>query len=76
MGDEPSPWPDWSKPATKGDVIMAMVHTRACLVDIYSALVAARSGDNEGVLKQIRELSSHDDRLKEFIYKIGGKPND
>ena len=75
MVDDVNPWPDWEKPATKGDVISAMVHTRSCIVDIYAALIAARNGDNEKVLQQIRELSSNNDRMSELINSIGGKPN-
>ena len=73
MGDEPTLWPDWGKPATKGDVISAMVRTRSCMISIYGALIAAQKGDNETVMQQIDALYAADDKLNALIDRIGGK---
>ena len=62
----------WNEPATKGDVVRALVFSRACTIDIYVALLALSQNDMDKLKAQIEELRQHDDKLQEIIDDIGG----
>jgi hypothetical protein len=73
MADDP--FPDWSKPATKGDVVRAMVFTRAVASALARAMLAQRRGDIEAANAALNEWSMADDVLNKLIYEIGGREN-
>ncbi|HYI39094.1 MAG TPA: hypothetical protein VE053_02120 [Allosphingosinicella sp.] len=70
-GEEPK-WPRWNEPATKGDVISAMVATRSCIVDIYVCLNALKRDDTEKFVRSLKELDESDMKLAQLIDVIGG----
>lgn len=68
-------WPDWAKPATKGDVVRGIVHTRSCLVDIFVCLSALHREDMEKFQEAFEQLRKNDAYLKTVIDEIGGRKN-
>jgi hypothetical protein len=66
-------WPDWSKPATKGDVIAALVNVNSCIVDISIALSAAQRGDQAKSDEVIDSLRERMKKLSELTDEIGGR---
>jgi hypothetical protein len=67
-------WPDWGKPATKGDVVRALVGTRSCIVDIYICLNALARQDMDRFKESLKELEKSDKELQELLDEIGGAP--
>jgi hypothetical protein len=65
-------WPDWNSPATKGDLIKAMVTIRGCIIDTYIALGSLARDDKAGYRKAYEDLSRSDDALSKLIDEIGG----
>lgn len=72
-GEETDPWPRWNEPATKGDLISAIIATRVCIVDIYVCLRALQRNDPEALAQTLDHLSKNDDRLQEMADALGGK---
>jgi len=83
MSDEPDPaaeaepeashnkWPDFNKPATKGDLMVALATVRTCVVHTYVALRASQRNDAETLDKYLKELDASDDFLSRIIDAIG-----
>jgi hypothetical protein len=72
-GKDSSPWPDFGKPATKGDVMLALVGIRSNTIHTRIALAASVSGDNGTVLAMLEKLEADDEDLQAMINKFGGK---
>jgi len=68
-------WPLWGEPATKGEVVTAMVATRSCIVDIYIALRALSRNDMVSFNKSLDDLHKNDEDLQKLLDRIGGKPD-
>ncbi len=65
-------WPDWNEPATKGDVLTAMIWTEA-LILVTLRLLAARMGGDTAKIKEAFEAWQAE--IKDFDRKkneIGG----
>ncbi|TZG25612.1 hypothetical protein [Sphingomonas montanisoli] len=75
MSDK-DPFPLWSEPATKGDVIRAVVYTRACMIDTLIALRALRRNDISRVDEVLKDLSNSADELEVLVRDIAGTEND
>ena len=76
MVDEVDLWPDYGKPATKGDVIKALVSVNSCLIDLASLGIAQHQGDSQKERERLADMSGHLRQLGELIDKIGGKRSD
>ena len=71
--EEEDRWPLWAEPATKGDLVTAMVATRACVVDIFVCLSALNRGDMARFKEVLADLSKSDDELQDTMDEIGGR---
>jgi hypothetical protein len=73
MADETKDrWPDWRKPATKGDIVSALVDVNGCLVEIALTLSAAQRGDSAAAEKRTVGLFESLKKLSQRIEAIGG----
>jgi hypothetical protein len=76
MGELEDDFPNWDKPATKGDILEAMIWTQALVGSVFSALVASQSGGPESLAQAALK---YDEEWKEYRRKVGeiaGKPLD
>ena len=71
--DDELPWPLFGEPATKGDVVAALVGTRVVIVDIYIALRALQQGDTGKLAIALDRLNENDEKLQLMLDRIGGK---
>jgi hypothetical protein len=65
-------WPSFQAPATKGDVISALIGVRSCVVDITIALSASERGDDVTAKNKTADLLESVERLSKLIDVIGG----
>jgi hypothetical protein len=65
-------WTQWGEQATKGDVVMALVATRSCIIDIYVCLSALNRNDMDKFKESLADLHGNDEQLRELIESIGG----
>ena len=72
MADNGAPWPDWSKPATKGELIEALVQVRGCVIEIHGALIGVKTEDARFAQDRISGLHDKTSRLLSLINEIGG----
>jgi hypothetical protein len=72
----PPKWPNWDQPASKGDVLSALVMMRSSIIHILGALSASKRGDPDGVNMAINNLFENDVKLNDLIRRIGGDEND
>jgi hypothetical protein len=72
MAGKTERWPDLGKPATKGDVLSAIVGVHGCLVDIALALSQTERGDDVSARKKSADLQESLKRLGKTIETIGG----
>lgn len=72
MAGEKPKWPRFSEPATKGDVIAALVSARTCIVDIYVCLRALERNDLSKLTEALDRLSENDDKLAAMVDRLGG----
>jgi hypothetical protein len=56
MGEVGNPWPNFLKPATKGDIVNALVAVHSAVVDIALALSAADRGDETTAKSRVADL--------------------
>jgi hypothetical protein len=71
--DDRNPFPTWSLPATKGDVIRIGVYSRVCTSKLFGAMVALRQGDDAQAQAKLSEFYEADRVLSALIDEIGGK---
>ena len=65
-------WPDWNKPATKGDVIRGLIYVRSCVVDLSICAAALSKNDLAKFRESFAELQKDDSDLSRLIDEIGG----
>lgn len=65
-------WPNWDIPATKGDVMTALVLTQSCLVDAFVALSACRRNDDADLLSAITKMNNNMINLNSLVETLGG----
>lgn len=70
------PFPDWEKPATKGDVVTAAIYSRAVTGALASAVIALRGGNSDQAYQALMEYFKAADELGSLIQKIGGEKLD
>ncbi|HEX9964986.1 MAG TPA: hypothetical protein VGB04_08380 [Allosphingosinicella sp.] len=64
-------WPEWNKPATKGDLMTALVAVRTCIVQAYVSMRALQREDRDTFERQLKELDKADDFVAELVEAIG-----
>ena len=72
MAEDTKTWSDIGKPATKGDLITALLQVRATHIHTMQALMAVKQGDNDRVGVMLDILVKDDDRIDALIDKLGG----
>lgn len=72
MTDDPNPFPDWTKPAIKGDVIQAIIYLRAAMSDLAGAAVAQRLGNDAEAQQHLAAFFESDRKIVEILDGISG----
>ena len=67
------PYPDWTKPATRGEVMQALAHARAITTKLAAVLVAAKRNDDAAWHEAIQAYFREDEEITAFAEQLGGK---
>ena len=72
MSESEKPWPSFNEPATKGDVIRAVVKINSTLSNLAAAVASMVGGDKDIAVSEIREALVALRALNAMMYEIGG----
>lgn len=72
MAEEES-FPNWSKPATKGDVLMVAIYARGLALQVFKALRASEDGDAEKMKDAFQRFNEDWEKLTSAIDTIAGR---
>jgi len=72
MPREAKAWPKWTEPATKGDIIKALVATRTDLANMIAAFSSLHGGDNTKLRELLSTMVEGGDDIRLAIDDIGG----
>ena len=73
MTEDEDPYPQWEQPASRGDVIQAIVWMRGALVPIGSALIAINNGDDKAYREALQKYFDAQSELGKLIAKMSGR---
>ena len=71
-----TPWRKWSEPATKGDVVRAIIWTRTLATAGAELAAAQNTGDEAKVAEALAHWRREWAELTEVMNEIGGAAND
>lgn len=66
-------WPDWGKPATKGDVVLALLGVRGSLLKMGTLLTAIKLGDDVKFIDNMKSMLNDLSEMEKLSEKIGGR---
>lgn len=67
-----SKWPDWAKPAQKGDAIRLAVWQKSAVNKLASAVLALSNNDTAKATRLISEYIKETEELDGIIDDVGG----
>lgn len=76
MSEFDEKFPNWNKPATKGDVLTAMIWTQSLVGHVFTLAIAARSSDPAEFSKAADEYGREWKDFRRKMTEIAGGPID
>lgn len=68
--------PNWSMPATKGEVLQVMVMTKKLTNRMISVMLKAKSGDDVAYFQALDEVFDANREMDNLWNQIAGLPNE
>lgn len=71
--DDKEPFPNWNVPATKGDVLMAMIYARGLSLSLFKMIQALEPADRAKMIEASNEYSANWETLNKAIEVVAGR---